>query len=94
MKETGFTAAFPPNTAANCIQGGISYDVDWVNQGESATVTSPPTYSIVTSRSFHGGLVNVSLMDGSVRSVSDGIDVATWRALATRAGGDSVSADY
>src|SRR5262249_44619891 len=67
MKETGFTAYFPPNTQALCDQTGTKYDTDWVNSGESATVTDPPTYAVVTSRSYHKGLVNITLMDGSVR---------------------------
>jgi hypothetical protein len=39
-------------------------------------------------------LVNVMLMDGSVRSVRDGIDRAVWRALGTRAGGETIPSDY
>jgi prepilin-type processing-associated H-X9-DG protein len=42
------------------------------------------------ARSRHPGGVNVALADGSVRFVTDGIDPATWRALATRAGGDTL----
>jgi prepilin-type N-terminal cleavage/methylation domain-containing protein len=90
LKETGFTAALPPNAAAICTQAGIAYDVDWVNQGESTTAGSPPTYAIVTARSYHGGVVNASAMDGSVHTVNDTIDAATWQALATRAGGEAV----
>jgi prepilin-type N-terminal cleavage/methylation domain-containing protein/prepilin-type processing-associated H-X9-DG protein len=45
------------------------------------------------ARSFHTGGVNVVLGDGSVRFVRNGIDFATWRALATRAGGD-VAGDF
>jgi hypothetical protein len=90
MKETGFTTVFPPNTQISCTQVGSAYDVDWVNQGESITATAAPTYSIVTSRSFHNGLVNVSLLDGSARSIGDGIDITTWRALSTRAGGETI----
>ncbi len=90
MKETGFTALFPPNTAFSCAAGGISYDVDWVNQNETATptATTPATYAVVTSRSYHRGLMNAVLMDGSVRNIADGIDQRTWQALATRAGGE------
>ena len=40
------------------------------------------------ARSRHSGGVNLALCDGSVRFVRDGIALATWRALATRAGGE------
>ncbi len=43
--------------------------------------------------SFHPGGVNVVLGDGSVRFVRDSVDVAAWRAVATRAGGEVVG-DY
>jgi prepilin-type N-terminal cleavage/methylation domain-containing protein/prepilin-type processing-associated H-X9-DG protein len=41
-----------------------------------------------TARSFHSGGVNVLLADGSVRFIRNTIDLATWRALATRNGGE------
>jgi prepilin-type processing-associated H-X9-DG protein len=40
------------------------------------------------ARSLHGSGVNVLLGDGSVRFVADAIDLPTWRALATRDGGE------
>ncbi len=45
------------------------------------------------ARSYHSGGVNVLLGDGSVRFVRNGIDPATWRALATRNGGEVIG-DY
>ncbi len=45
------------------------------------------------ARSRHSGGVNVGLADGSVRFVANSIDLVTWRALATRAGGEPVK-DY
>jgi hypothetical protein len=33
-------------------------------------------------------------MDGSVRTVTNGIDAGLWRALSTRAGGEAISGDY
>src|SRR5262249_45565087 len=90
VHETGFTTAFPPNTVVAYAGAGGTYDVDFV----SATETSPgDTYAAVTARSYHSGGVNVVLMDGSVRSVANGISVTTWRALGTRAGGE-VLGDY
>jgi prepilin-type processing-associated H-X9-DG protein len=35
------------------------------------------------ARSVHPGGVNVSMVDGSIRFVSDGVDVIPWRAAAT-----------
>jgi prepilin-type processing-associated H-X9-DG protein len=40
------------------------------------------------ARSFHPGGVNVALGDGSVRFVSESIELETWRALGTCAGGE------
>jgi prepilin-type N-terminal cleavage/methylation domain-containing protein/prepilin-type processing-associated H-X9-DG protein len=40
------------------------------------------------ARSRHPGGVNAAMCDASVRFVTDGIDLRTWRALATRDGGE------
>ena len=45
------------------------------------------------ARSDHPGGVNLLLLDGAVRFVGDGVDLETWRALATRAGGE-VAGDF
>lgn len=90
VHETGFTTAFPPNTVVKYSSGGVDYDVDFVSATES---NAGDTYAAVTSRSYHSGVVNVVLMDGSVRTVSSSIAPETWRALGTRAGGE-VMADY
>ena len=42
------------------------------------------------ARSRHPGGVNILLCDGSVRFVSNSIDLATWRALSTRASGEVI----
>ena len=41
------------------------------------------------ARSRHGGGVNAAMCDASVRFVTDEIDLRTWRALATRDGGEA-----
>jgi prepilin-type N-terminal cleavage/methylation domain-containing protein/prepilin-type processing-associated H-X9-DG protein len=85
VHETGFTTVFPPNTLVGYASGGTTYDVDFI----SATETNlGDTYAAVTARSYHTGVVNVLLMDGSVRAVGNDLAPATWRALGTRAGGD------
>jgi hypothetical protein len=48
---------------------------------------------ILTARSNFPGGVCVCFGDGSIRFVSDRIQLATWRALATRAGGEVTSND-
>ena len=75
----------------------------WVNgQHVCLHVTGPNTRScgfftalraIMPPSSRHSGGVNLLLGDGSVRFAKDSIDLATWRALGTRAGGEVISAD-
>ena len=45
------------------------------------------------ARSYHPGGVNVLFCDGSVKFVKDTVNLATWRALSTKDGGEVVSAD-
>jgi hypothetical protein len=60
----------------------------------SCDLNPPPMHGFGSypARSLHGGGVNVSMMGGSTRFVSDRIDLRTWRALSTRAGGEIVGA--
>jgi prepilin-type N-terminal cleavage/methylation domain-containing protein len=87
VHESGYTTTCTPNAQVPYTSGGVTYSIDVTSMrdGESTTV---PTYAAVTSRSFHVGIVNVLLMDGSVRSVSDNLDLGVWRATGTRAGGE------
>ncbi|HVS39176.1 MAG TPA: DUF1559 domain-containing protein [Gemmataceae bacterium] len=94
VTQAGFTTAFAPNTKVPYVYtDGNTYDIDFVSNQESATATGV-TYAVVTSRSWHTGLVNCLLMDGSVRSVSSDVSALTWQALATRAGGDIPGPDF
>jgi prepilin-type N-terminal cleavage/methylation domain-containing protein len=66
-------------------------DVDWTNkqEGKNHFAASPdysPTYAAITARSYFTGGVNVSMMDGSVRTIDDNVNLGVWRALSTRAG--------
>ena len=87
VHEVGFTTTFTPNTVIPYTSAGTNYDIDITSMrdGESTTL---PTYAAIIARSFHTGLVQVSLMDGSARAVSNNIDLKVWRALGTRAGGE------
>ncbi len=94
--QTGFTTTFAPNTlvpydypiySGGAIVGYTRYDVDYVSRGEGPGAI---TYAAVTSRSYHGNLVQVLLVDGSARPVRDAISLASWQALGTRGGGEVV----
>lgn len=88
VHHSGFTTVFTPNTnVAFTHTDGNTYDVDYNSRQEGASATQK-TYAAITARSWHNGLVNVLLMDGSVRPVRDSIDPTTWRAIGTRAGGE------
>lgn len=50
-------------------------------------------YGSAPPNSHHPGGVNVCFADGSVRFMKDSVNVQTWWALGTRAGGEVVSAD-
>ena len=89
VHETGFTTTFTPNTNVPIVSGGVTYNGDYVSCREgSASSVGFAVYAAVTSRSFHTGTVNSLLMDGSVRSMSENIDLNLWRALGTRSGGE------
>ncbi len=87
--HTGFTTTFAPNTKVPHIVSGVVYDIDVTSNREGRS-QSDPTYGIITSRSHHTGLVNVVLMDGSVRGVASSIAIETWRALGTRDGAEVI----
>lgn len=56
----------------------------------SAIIDAPGEHGIVSARSMHAGGAQVTMGDGSVRFVSENINVGLWRALGTRAGGEVV----
>ncbi len=71
-----FNAAAPPNwrypsCGGNCCPGG-AHDWGW---------------GVMPARSMHPGGVNVGLGDGSVRFVSETVNLLTWQRLAQRSSG-------
>ncbi len=87
--QTGFTSTFAPQAEASCSRPSGSYDIDWTNQQEAKSLTSP-TAAAVTARSHHPDVVNYTFLDGSVHEASSSIDLAIWQALTTRANGEAV----
>jgi prepilin-type N-terminal cleavage/methylation domain-containing protein len=92
IHQTGFTTTFTPNTRVPYTSGGEEYDVDFSSSREGTSLIRF-TYAVVTARSYHPQCVNALLMDGSVHAFRDSIDLAVWRALGTRAGGEHVPAE-
>lgn len=81
-----------PNTYVPYTTGGVEVDADYNSWQEGRNGSAgQPTYAIVTSRSYHSGLVQAAFMDGSVRTISDGIALPVWRGSATRAGREVVT---
>ncbi|MGE0605978.1 MAG: DUF1559 domain-containing protein [Pirellulales bacterium] len=104
-QSTGFTTVFTPNERVLCT-GTLNsvagtYDIDWTNRqegvglgpGNSSTTDDLPTYAAITARGYFPGHVNVSMVDGSVRAISDDINGGVWRALSTRAGQEMLPDD-
>jgi hypothetical protein len=88
-QQSGFTTTFPPNTKIPHTVGGVLYDIDYVSWREGTHATRV-AYAALPARSYHTGIVNSLLMDGSVRSVGQTIDRTLWRGLGTRSGGEVV----
>lgn len=90
VHHTGVTATMTPNTyVPHTTSDGVESDHDFNSwqEGKNGGEGSP-TYAMITSRSFHPGMVNVAMVDGSVQSINDEIDLFAWRVMATREGGE------
>lgn len=48
----------------------------------------------ISAGSYHDGGVFVGMVDGSTQFISDGIAIATWQALLTREGGETVDGAF
>jgi prepilin-type N-terminal cleavage/methylation domain-containing protein/prepilin-type processing-associated H-X9-DG protein len=76
-KGGGYSHVMPPN-ARSCY---------------FSSTNASKTYTMVSASSFHPGGVNVGFLDGTVRFVKNTVNPNTWWAIATKAGGEVVSAD-
>jgi prepilin-type N-terminal cleavage/methylation domain-containing protein len=89
LVQTGMTTTFSPNMPANFMNGSMQADVDFVSSRLGISATNL-TYGAITARSHHARVVQILLMDGSVRPINDTIDNRIWRALGTRANDEVV----
>jgi prepilin-type N-terminal cleavage/methylation domain-containing protein len=81
-------------------QGNSNVGGDWTNGGHSTAryyhalpagnrgCMFPPQRIATTANSKHMNIVNVTLCDGSVRTIPYSMSLAAWRALGTRDGGE------
>jgi prepilin-type N-terminal cleavage/methylation domain-containing protein len=92
VHHSGITAVFRPNTEVLYTHtDGRTYDVDY-NSRQEGNSAAAKTYAAVTARSYHVDIVNAAFLDGSVRAIRDDVELAVWRALATRAGAETIDA--
>jgi prepilin-type N-terminal cleavage/methylation domain-containing protein len=89
VHHAGFTTAMNPNTNVAFTDAGVTYNDSDFNSWQEGRFgnTGFPTCAVIVSRSWHEGVVNAALVDGSVRTISENIDNRIWRALGTRSGG-------
>ena len=94
VHHSGITTTLTPNTKVPFVYDGTEYDVDYNSWQEGKDgINGSPTYASITTRSFHTGVIQAALMDGSVQAIANEIDLEVWRALGTRAGREVISSD-
>jgi hypothetical protein len=92
VHHTGFTATLTPNSFVPLTVDGELLDVDYNSWQEGKHgMAGHPTFAIITSRSYHPGVVHTAFVDGSIQSIQETVDLDLWRGLATRHGGEVVS---
>lgn len=101
--QTGFTTVAPPNAIAKVPMFGME-NGNWINvellitslnpcDGEKPKCPPSQTWHShfgIVARSLHSGLVNATMVGGSVRTIDSEIDINVWQALSTRNGSESV----
>lgn len=92
-------AGFSTYLAPNSSQPDVMQKTEWcLNKAPNPPCTAPFTTTMpmmTAARSRHGqGGVNTALCDGSVRFVSNNVDIEVWQALSTTTGGEVVSDSF
>jgi prepilin-type N-terminal cleavage/methylation domain-containing protein len=91
--SAGFSTYLAPNSPLPDVMNVASY---CVNRAPNPPCTGVPTATnppMNAARSRHSGIVNAVMLDGSVRTVSNNININTWRALSTTQGGEVIAND-
>ncbi|HMC09697.1 MAG TPA: DUF1559 domain-containing protein [Pirellulaceae bacterium] len=85
-----FETYLTPNSSLPDVTENISYCKPATRLNPPCIGPSDGTWETIAARSRHPTGVHVSMCDGATRFVSNNIDLVTWRALGTAAGGDPV----
>ena len=91
----GFCTAEPPNSVVpDCNYTCSDYESEQFpcagNNAGSAPLVSCTGTRHTFARSYHQGGVQVVMVDGAVKFISENIDLGTWQDISTRAGGEVI----
>jgi prepilin-type N-terminal cleavage/methylation domain-containing protein/prepilin-type processing-associated H-X9-DG protein len=89
--SAGFTTYNAPNTGIDFLNGGICPAMDYPNLPRCTTAGTASGSRMISARSLHTGGVNAAMCDGSVRFVTNTVDVNAWRAAGSSRGGETLS---
>ena len=82
-----FSTLYEPNTS-------VADRLLWCQSIPMAPCRQTYAQINLSARSYHAGGVNATLADGSNRFIANSINLQTWNALGTRAGGEAVGGDF
>jgi prepilin-type N-terminal cleavage/methylation domain-containing protein/prepilin-type processing-associated H-X9-DG protein len=85
--STLFSTLYTPNTS-------VADRATWCIDTDMAPCFNSSNNLNQSLRSYHPGMVNAAMADGSVQSISENIDAEVYRALGTRAGKEPEYAQF
>jgi prepilin-type processing-associated H-X9-DG protein len=92
---SGFTTYNPPNSNAPDVMTGGRCNVPATHNIPCTTINTQSFPKMSSARSLHsGGGVQVVFCDGHTAWISNSIALATWRALGTSQGGETIDGSF
>jgi hypothetical protein len=86
-----FSAQTQPNSAvSDQVWGCRSFPTEGMPCISTSNGTTAMTTAFSAARSYHTGGVHCCLADGSIRFVSENIDLTLWQSLGSRGGGEKI----
>jgi len=87
----------PDHSFFNNVDGGVSGAASYPAFNVRAAVnTNGPSANVASNipSTLHGSVINCGLLDGSVRTVSQGVSSTTWPAAVSPQGGEVLGSDW